>query len=199
MCSNVASRVKVKSSVEQTPLRDENSGRPEGWPQGALRPGPASPLTPLTHRHPKTVGRRGPEPSRNGSSSFAVKRLQKSTPRRTCVVSPSGRGVGPPGRPPPGGPPSSARPPQERRGDEAAPTLPPESSGWWEQRPRETPPCSLKSPKLPPTSGSPLGPRHDHQLHETGDRGFPCPPASRWAAPPPHGEAPRPPGPASGL
>lgn len=122
MRSNVASCVKVKSSMEQTPLRDENSGRPEGWPLGALRPGPASPLTPLTHRHPKTVGRRGPEPSWKGSSSFVVKRLQKNTPQRTYMVSPSGRGVWPPGRPPPGGP--RAQPTLPRRGEEKRPPPP---------------------------------------------------------------------------
>lgn len=153
---------------------------------------------PLTHGTQKTVGGGDLSHLGAGSSSFAVKRLQKSTPRRTCVVSPSGRGVGPPGAPTSGGAPSSARPPQERRGGRPPPTLPPRSSGWWEQRPRETPPCSLKKAGRPPLAAAPwVGARHDHQLHETGDRGFPClqPRAGQPHHPPWRG--PRPPGPAS--
>lgn len=92
----------------------------------------------------------------------------------------------PPGRPPPG---ALSTAPLPRKGEAARPPQPclQSPAGSWERRPRETPPCSTKSPQPAPLTAALPAPASTTGCTMRGagggNRAFPCPPASCWATP----------------
>ena len=122
MSSNVASCVKVKSSVEETPRRVKTRGGQRVDPGEPCARDQPRPLPHPPSGHPQTVGRRAL--SHLEKVNFLLLNAFRRTRLREPAWCPIRSGVWPRVAHFWGAP-SSARPPQERRGGEPPPPPPP--------------------------------------------------------------------------
>ena len=125
MSSHIASCVKVKSSVEETPPRVKTRGDQRVDPGEPCARDQPRPLPHPPAGHPQTVGRR--DLSHLEKVNLLLLNAFRRTRLREPAWCPIRSGVWPPGRPPPGGPELS--PPSPGKEWRRAPPPPHPASG----------------------------------------------------------------------